>query len=127
MINYNKIFYVDLDVIFLNNSDSIFELKYNNFNIFYGTYDWGRWSPIGTKKMNGGVFLFQPSLITYKYLLKSKENIKKYKHNEAEQGLFNWLFIKSGCCLPVAYNTQKSISVYIPSLWNKVCMKIIYY
>jgi alpha-N-acetylglucosamine transferase len=118
MLEYEKIFYVDLDVIFMKNIDDVFEHR-PDFHQYLGTYDWGRWSPIGTKKLNGGVFMLKPSLATFKELLERRNNIKKFRAIEAEQGLFNSLFMNDkSCCLPVVFNTQKTIQTHIPILWH---------
>ena len=106
MTKYKSIFYVDLDVIFYRNIDHVF---HRDFNSFIGTYDWGRWSRIGKKKLNGGVFLLQPSMVMFSKLIKNMTNVTDYFAMEAEQGLINKFFKDEHCCLPVYYNFQKTL------------------
>lgn len=128
MIQYEKIFYVDLDVIFFKNVDNIFtDFMNDTSSSFLGTYDWGKYSKIGTEKMNGGVFLLQPSMSTFSKLLHAKEMIKTYRSIEAEQGLLNKYFIQTGCCLSYYYNVQKTAILHLPSLWNASSIMILHY
>lgn len=128
MVTYAKIFYVDLDVMFMKNVDDVFDYKLPPIG-FLGTYDWGRWTKIGTRKMNGGVFLVHPSLDSFIQLLKARHQIEKYSHKEAEQGLFNYYFLKkhNGCCLPVYYNVQKTLSQYEKTLWHMPMIYILHF
>ena len=177
LISYDKIFYIDLDVIFMRNIDDVF--TYNMYSTtfsstttsssssntkpsstnqhphtssttsshtdlnthlntpttttsttplyFLGTLDWGRWTKPGTIKYNGGAFLLQPSIDIYIKLYTYRYNIRAYRSLEAEQGLFNKVFIKDGCCLPIYYNMQKSISLHIPYLWHPSAVYILHY
>jgi len=68
--------------------------------------------------MNGGVFLMRPAMTTRSFLLTEYQDIRKYNHIEAEQGLFNFVFKSDGCCLPFNYNVQKTVVDHIPRIWN---------
>ena len=116
LLEYEKVFYVDLDVIFMRNTDAVFE----NYDVdrYMGTHDWGRWEGIESRKMNGGVFLMRPAMTTRSFLLTEYQDIRKYNHIEAEQGLFNFVFKSDGCCLPFNYNVQKTVVDHIPRIWN---------
>jgi lipopolysaccharide biosynthesis glycosyltransferase len=128
MFEFEKIFYVDLDVMFMRNVDEVFDESRYPVNMFLGTYDWGRWTTIGTVKVNGGVFLLRPSKETFSLLLTSRHHINQYRAVEAEQGLFNYHFSNtSGCCLPFYFNVQKFISVYIPSIWHPEMIFILHF
>ena len=176
LISYEKIFYIDLDVIFMRNIDDVFNYNmyttttsssttttasssssstnqhpltssstsssYTDLNTpsntplsttsttplyFLGTLDWGRWTKPGAIKYNGGVFLLRPSIDIYIKLYTYRYNIRAYRSLEAEQGLFNKVFIKDGCCLPIYYNIQKSISLHIPYLWHPSAVYILHY
>ena len=116
LLEYEKVFYVDLDVIFMRNTDAVFE-NYD-VNRYLGTHDWGRWEGIESRKMNGGVFLMRPAMQTHSFLLTEYQDIRNYNHIEAEQGLFNFVFKNDGCCLPFNYNVQKTVVDSIPKIWN---------
>jgi hypothetical protein len=86
--------------------------------------------------MNGGVFLFKPSLELHgDMLLSMNDNIEKYLYREAEQGFFNFYFnstlarfqYKGACCLNSNYNVQKTVYKHIPSLFNLSNIKILHY
>jgi alpha-N-acetylglucosamine transferase len=53
IIDYKVIFYVDLDVLFLEDVSDVFSLK---FDSYLGSSDSGHYNPPNTKLMNGGVF-----------------------------------------------------------------------
>jgi lipopolysaccharide biosynthesis glycosyltransferase len=127
MLEYEKIFYVDLDVIFMKNIDDVFEHN-PDFHQYLGTYDWGRWSPAGTQKLNGGVFMLKPSLETFRFLLQKRLDVHSFRAVEAEQGLFNSLFMNDkSCCLPVVFNTQKTIQTHIPALWHSKAIMVLHF
>ena len=125
LLEYEKVFYVDLDVIFMRNTDAVFE----NYDVdrYMGTHDWGRWEGIESRKMNGGVFLMRPAMTTRSFLLTEYQDIRKYNHIEAEQGLFNMVFTKEGCCLPFHYNVQKTVVDSIPDIWNLDDINILHF
>jgi lipopolysaccharide biosynthesis glycosyltransferase len=128
MYEFEKIFYVDLDVIFMRNVDQVFDESRFPVDRFLGTYDWGRSTPVGTPKLNGGVFLLRPLKETFFLLLTSRHHINLYRSVEAEQGLFNYHFSNSsGCCLPCYFNVQKTVSVHIPSIWHPGMMFILHF
>lgn len=116
LLEYEKVLYVDLDVMFIRNTDSVF-VDYNVTN-YRGTYDWGRYTQLDSQKMNGGVFLLRPSLLTRSILLAVYKNVKAYRHQEAEQGLFNFIFGGNEPCLPYQFNVQKTVSDHIPAIWR---------
>ena len=125
LLEYEKVFYVDLDVIFMRNTDAVFE----NYDVdrYMGTHDWGRWEGIESRKMNGGVFLMRPAMTTRSFLLKEYQDIRKYNHIEAEQGLFNFVFKSDGCCLPFNYNVQKTVVDHIPRIWSLDDINILHF
>lgn len=127
MIEYERILYVDLDVIFLDSIASVFNSSLSHG--FLGTYDYGKHSNISSKKMNGGVFLLQPSQDIYRSLIRSmNDESGQYIVFEAEQGLINYFFNHSShCCLSYTYNTQKTVSKYLSQLWDVSNIKIIHY
>eukprot|EP01040_Poterioochromonas_malhamensis_P005544 gene5544-5960_t len=125
MVAFDKLFYFDVDVIFLQNVDDAFN-KFP-FQQFLGTYDWGRWSPMGTKKMNGGVFLAQPSMQTFQELCDRRNFVDTYRAIEAEQGLFNHVYLEKQCCLPIFYNVQKTVQSHIPQLWHRESVFVLHF
>jgi len=125
LLEYEKVLYVDLDVMFVRNTDSVF-VDYNVTN-FRGTYDWGRYTRLDSQKMNGGVFLFRPSLSTRSVLLVVYNNIRAYRHQEAEQGLFNYMFGGKEPCLPYQFNVQKTVSDHIPAIWRMDSIFILHF
>lgn len=116
LLEYEKVLYVDLDVIFVRNTDCVF-VDYNVTN-YRGTYDWGRYTRLDSQKMNGGVFLLRPSLLIRSVLLSVYNNVRAYRHQEAEQGLFNYVFGGKEPCLPFQFNVQKTVSDHIPAIWR---------
>eukprot|EP01040_Poterioochromonas_malhamensis_P005545 gene5545-5961_t len=125
MVAFDKLFYFDVDVIFLQNVDDAFN-KFP-FQQFLGTYDWGRWSPMGTKKMNGGVFLAQPSMQTFQELYIRRYYVDSFRSVEAEQGLFNHVYLEKNCCLPIFYNVQKTVQSHIPQLWHRDSVFVLHF
>ena len=125
-LEYEKVFYVDLDVIFMRNTDAVFE-NYD-VNRYLGTHDWGRWEGIESRKIDAGVFLMRPALETHSFLLTEYQDIRNYNHIEAEQGLFNFVFKNDGCCLPFNnYNVQKTVVDSIPKIWNLDDINILHF
>lgn len=121
---YKKLLFIDLDVIIMKNLDHTFDLY--SFQRYLGSYDWSKWVPIGSNKINTGVFLAEPSIHTYQYLYNQRDAVHLYNHHEAEQGLFQFLFSEKHCCLPIYYNVQKTVQRYIPSLWSKEAIFILH-
>ena len=126
MIEYEKLFYIDLDCVFIRNIDNIFNIHYDSY---LGTYDYGKYTNLTSNKMNGGVFLMIPNIIVYNnMLIVMNNNSTLYLSKEAEQGFFNYYFKKSHhCCLNYTYNTQKSVSKYYPNLFNLSLINILHY
>lgn len=115
LVHYEKVLYVDLDVIFLRNTDVVFN---HTLVDYIGTYDWGKWTKLNSTKMNGGVFLIKPSVTLRLNLLKVYRDVSLYKSIEAEQGLFNYYFGASKCCLPYNFNVQKTVEKTYPHLFK---------
>ena len=86
---YSKVLYLDADMLVLRNMDSAFEARVDRF---LGTPDWGKWTRPGSAKMNGGVFLLQPSEDTFRRLVAFSRRTGRYRSLEAEQGLLNAYF-----------------------------------
>lgn len=124
IIDYKVIFYIDLDVLFLENVNDAFSLKIDSY---LGSSDSGHYNPPNTKLMNGGVFLMNPSLETLKLLISTRsQNISDYAWWHAEQGLFNFVF-RSKCCMPLSYNVQKTHERYWSRYWNIKSIKILHF
>jgi lipopolysaccharide biosynthesis glycosyltransferase len=122
MLEYEKIFYVDLDVIFMKNIDDVF---HSNFTQFLGTYDSGRRTHTGEKKLSGAVFMLKPSISTLMELLEKKQT---YHASGSAQGLFNSLFLnENSCCLPEMYNIQKSVQSHLRGISNTNSSFIIHF
>ena len=77
--------------------------------------------------MNGGVFLFDPSEATFAELLEFATHTSKYRSREAEQGLLNAFFGPSGCCLSHAWNTQKTLSIHYPELFDLTAIRLLHF
>lgn len=126
LVTFDKILFVDLDVLVLQPLHEAFSIP---FKIFLGSHDWGKFhapSEGAGKKMNGGVFLLQPSYDTLAKLLRAKARESDYAIYEVEQGLFNSVFA-SRCCLPAEYNVQKSLQRYWPGAWNLSIAKVLHF
>jgi lipopolysaccharide biosynthesis glycosyltransferase len=127
MVDYDKILYVDLDTIIMKNLDVLFSLDVSQF--YLGSHDYGKYTSIGSTKMNGGVFLMKPNPDVFQALLDMMvHGAEKYRVIEAEQGLFNYYFNSTThCCLPAPYNVQKSVSKYLPMLWDINKMAVLHF
>ena len=124
-LEFDRVLYVDADVLFLKNLDEVF--SHPILNGFCGALDWGRWTPISSRKMNGGVILLRPSQAVFHTLLRASKHVSKYRSEEAEQGLLNYFFQKNECRLPYTLDAQKTLSVSEPSLWNIDDIFILHY
>ena len=126
MTEFARIFYVDLDVLVLRPLDAVFAMPMTS-HFFLGSSDVGRWTQPDSDKMNGGVFLLKPDKAVYaRMLVEMRRNVSAYKSEEAEQGFFNFFFAGQ-CCLPVAYNSQKMLQRYWPSLWNLSEIRVLHF
>ena len=124
LIDFKVLLYVDLDVIFLHSVDEVFLTP---FDKFLGTSDSGRYNPPNSMRINGGVFLMNPSLDVLRGLLTARHsNISDYESDQVEQGLFN-LYFKSKCCLPLDFNMQKTTQRYWEAYWNLETIKILHF
>ena len=123
LVTFDKILFIDLDVLVLQPVHDAFDVP---FEVFLGSYDRGKFHAPGKRKLNGGVFLLQPSLETLSMLLREKQREAEYAIYEVEQGLFNHVFA-SRCCLPFEYNVQKSNQRYWPNAWNLSSVKVLHY
>jgi len=121
--DFKILFYVDLDVIFLQNVNEVFNYP---FEKFLGTSDSGRYNCPDSKKINGGVFLMNPSLETLHSMLISRRlNNSQYETEQVEQGFINFYF-KSKCCLPLDFNVQKTTQRYWEKYWIFESIKILH-
>ena len=124
LTQFTRVFYMDADVLVLRSLDDVFETRLEGF---LGTPDWGKWTRPGSSKMNGGVFLFDPSEATFAELLEFATHTSKYRSREAEQGLLNAFFGPSGCCLSHAWNTQKTLSIHYPELFDLTAIRLLHF
>ena len=124
-LEFERVLYVDADVMLLRNVESIF--RHPLTNGFCGTNDWGRWTPRESSKMNGGVFLFRPSALTFAALRLSSSFINEHRSVEAEQGLLNYYYKHNTCRLPWTMNAQKSLSRAEPELWRSEPVSILHF
>ena len=121
---FRKVLYLDADVLVLQNLDEVFRSPLDRF---LGTPDWGRWTRPGSTKMNGGVFLFEPSAARLASIASFASMTHKYRSEEAEQGLLNGFFGAKACCLPHVYNAQKTLAVHYPTLFNLSAIKVLHF
>ena len=121
---FRKVLYLDADVLVLQNLDEVFR---NPLDRFLGTPDWGRWTRPGSTKMNGGVFLFEPSAARLASMASFASMTHKYRSEEAEQGLLNGFFGAQACCLPHVYNAQKTLAMHYPTLFNLSAIKVLHF
>jgi hypothetical protein len=121
---FRKVLYLDADVLVLQNLDDVFETPVDRF---LGTPDWGRWTRPGSTKMNGGVFLFEPSAVQLASMAAFASRTHQYRSEEAEQGLLNSFFGSKSCCLPHIYNAQKTLAVHYPTLFNMSSIKVLHF
>jgi hypothetical protein len=121
---FRKVLYLDADVLVLQNLDDVFDTAIDRF---LGTPDWGRWTRPGSTKMNGGVFLFEPSAVQLPFMAAFASRMHQYRSEEAEQGLLNGFFGSKSCCLPHIYNTQKTLAVHYPALFNLSAIKVLHF
>lgn len=123
ILDFKILFYVDLDVIFLQNVNDVFNYPFENF---LGTSDSGRYNRPDSKRINGGVFLMNPSLEILRSMLISRRlNISQYETEQVEQGFINFYF-KSKCCLPLNFNVQKTSQRYWEQYWMLESTKILH-
>ena len=121
---FHKVLYLDADVLVLQNLDEVFRTPLDSF---LGTPDWGRWTRPGSTKLNGGVFLFEPSAARLAAMASFAGRAQKYRSEEAEQGLLNAFFGAKSCCLPHVYNAQKTLAVHYPALFNVSVIKVLHF
>ena len=121
---FRKVLYLDADVLVLQNLDEVFG---NPLDRFLGTPDWGRWTQPGSTKMNGGVFLFEPSVARLALMASFASLTHKYRSEEAEQGLLNGFFGANACCLPHVYNAQKTLAMHYPTLFDLSAIKVLHF
>lgn len=121
---FRKVLYLDADVLVLQNLDTVFETPVDRF---LGTPDWGRWTRPGSTKMNGGVFVFEPSAALLSSMAAFASRTHQYRSEEAEQGLLNGFFGSKSCCLPHVYNAQKTLAVHYPALFNMSSIKVLHF
>ena len=105
LIQYDIVFYVDLNTLFLRNTDIVF--KEYKTNTFLGTYDLQKFEELKLKKINSAVYLIHPSMDTRNMLLTKYHDTNKYNSLEGEQGFLNYIFGDEECCLPKEFNIQK--------------------
>lgn len=98
LTNYNKIVYLDTDILVKKNIDELFD--YDTTNSIYMTYDTSTYEGdiyFKKKAFNSGVIILEPSLNMYNNLYKGlyeyKDNI--FNNNATDQTIFNFLNEKS--------------------------------
>uniref|UniRef100_A0A0G4HQG2 Nucleotide-diphospho-sugar transferase domain-containing protein n=1 Tax=Chromera velia CCMP2878 TaxID=1169474 RepID=A0A0G4HQG2_9ALVE len=120
MERVKAVLFLDADTLILRPLDFIFRFAGaldGATKPFLGSGDWGKWAPPSSWKMNGGVFLFAPGVETFRRLLTIAADHRKFRSEEAEQGIFNSVF-RGLCCLPNVANVQKTVMRHEPSLWS---------
>lgn len=103
LIDFNKIIYLDADILLLKNCDHLFDLKED----FYAVKD------VGYNGINAGVMIIKPNLQVYNEMISLIDN-DKYDNTYSDQSFTNWYFTlykKKVSYLPIEYNVlQKRFS-----------------
>ena len=97
MTQFNKIVYMDSDMMVLQNIDSIFD-KYDEFSAVADAYP---------GIFNTGIFVLKPDTTTYNRLIDTYKTVDSY--NVGDQGYLNWFFgakwkSNTSLHLPLVYN-----------------------
>ena len=97
MTQFDKIVYMDSDMMVLQNIDSIFD-EYNELSAVVDAYP---------GIFNTGIFLLQPNTTTYRNLINTYKEVESY--NVGDQGYLNWYFGRkwrsnTSYHLPLVYN-----------------------
>ena len=128
LTNFEVLFYIDLDVVVLQNVEQAFDIFDKRSVEFLGTENWGRHTPVTEHKLNRGVFLFRPSTTMFNDLVAMSRATRVFGCREAEQGLLNFRFFSQDfCCLPFEFNAQKALSQVYPVMWNISSIKILHF
>jgi len=123
MVGYDVLFYVDADIVALQNPETVFESKVllNSRSPFLGTPDWGAWQRPPSAKLNGGVLLLRPSGKLFVCLLSAMYStpVEHWTSIEAEQGFLRYFFGDGFTQLPFFFNAQKTLQQSAPELWDR--------
>ena len=97
MTQFEKIIYMDSDMMAIQNIDSIFD-EYDEFSAVVDSYP---------GIFNTGIFLLKPNMTTYQNMLATYKDVDSY--NVGDQGYLNWYFGKkwksnTSYHLPLNYN-----------------------
>ena len=97
MTQFDKIVYMDSDMMAVQNIDSIFG-EYDEFSAVVDAYP---------GIFNTGIFLLEPNVTTYKNLIGTYKEVESY--NVGDQGYLNWYFGRkwrsnTSYHLPLIYN-----------------------
>ena len=97
MTQFDKIVYMDSDMMAVQNIDSIFD-EYDEFSAVVDAYP---------GIFNTGIFLLEPNVTTYKNLIGTYKEVESY--NVGDQGYLNWYFGRkwrsnTSYHLPLIYN-----------------------
>ena len=97
MTQFEKIIYMDSDMMAVQNIDSIF-VEYDEFSAVVDSYP---------GIFNTGIFLLEPNMTTYENMLATYKDVESY--NVGDQGYLNWYFGKkwrsnTSYHLPLNYN-----------------------
>lgn len=126
MMEYNKIIYVDSDILNLRNFEDLFDIDVKTNEIIASTASIGNKTPI----INSGFFLIKPCLEVYDDLI-SKLQSKIYSYDKADQGFLNTYFKGNIVYINDNYNISKRRKSYnisdiinlhfvgLPKPWNK--------
>ena len=119
--NYDRIIYIDTDMICLGNIKYLFSKELNEYN-FYAALDNG--IGLNKERINSGIFVINNPLLNEKTFNEMINlAIQGESYDGGDQGIINqYIFnkkIKIGI-LPMKYNVLKRIYKYHPKIWSEV-------
>ena len=122
LTEYEKIVYVDADVLLLANIDELFEkLPDVGFNVSRPFAASPEMFPPDT--FNSGVLVIRPQERVYRWLLEQSLHVSSY--DGSDQGFLNtvlsgWWQLDIGHRLDFQYNVHQTVAMYYPPLWENL-------
>jgi alpha-N-acetylglucosamine transferase len=103
LIQYDRIMYLDSDVLPIKNLDDAFKLTYASDFEFLAPADRYR-DLTDLPTFNAGIMLLRPSSALLRIFLRKMESIHDYQTDFMEQGFLNWYYTKQRQRLPREYS-----------------------
>ncbi|KAG5436854.1 hypothetical protein PCANB_001607 [Pneumocystis canis] len=142
LFEYERVVFVDSDMIFMKNADELFDIHLNKGFIASAhacvcnppQQNMHTDSPIsctfGIRMLNSGLVVLNPNPEEFALILEHVVNSDKYPAtmlNFAEQSLLSYVYEEKWLPLPYIYNALKTLRTVHDKLWNDDDVKIVHY